>query len=454
MAKTTVGTVPSGATHEVGLEDMFFSTTDHRGVIDQSNEVFVRNARLPREELTGRPHNIIRHPDMPGGAFKIVWDMLLAGESTGAYVLNLAGDGSAYWAMASIAPIEGGFLSVRTRPCRDDLRSAAWDLYQSATEAERVARENGASASAAAEIGAQSLTEGLAELGFTSYQSFLATMLPAEVEARTEMAGSIPKRPGAPAGLRFTLDAISDVDTRVRALGADLRQFAGDADALDGQLKATQQSLHELTAAVTEATSRAGALGDRAPLLVNAAPVVKTKCAAITAAVDEVAQTVAELASARADLSFQVAAAQLQAEMAGRFIVAVIDGSEELDTSDRAVHTLAAALRSGVSAVSAGIERNLEVSRSVRERLDGSSTTLRLLGMSLGTWRDLVTKYGVQDELEQFLPALNSTLATTKSRIAELGTTVESFGELSVTFDNKTLQTQLDKGLQLLENQA
>ena len=57
---------------------------------------------------------------MPGGAFRIVWDALLAGEPTAAYVLNLAGDGSAYWAMASIVPVAEGFLSVRTRPARTD----------------------------------------------------------------------------------------------------------------------------------------------------------------------------------------------------------------------------------------------------------------------------------------------------------------------------------------------
>ena len=41
-------TTPTGATHDVGREDMFFSTTNAKGVIGQANEVFVRIARHPR----------------------------------------------------------------------------------------------------------------------------------------------------------------------------------------------------------------------------------------------------------------------------------------------------------------------------------------------------------------------------------------------------------------------
>ncbi len=445
---------PTGVKHDVGVEDMFFSTTDAKGVIDQANEVFVRIARHPREELAGAPHNIIRHPQMPGGAFKIVWDLLEAGRPACAYVLNLAGDGSSYWAMASIVPIAGGYLSVRTRPAREDLRDAAWGLYESARVAEDCARDSGASAAEAATTGATVLGEGLAGLGFSSYEQFMRAMLPAELAARGTQVGAVPTRSDAPVGLRFTLDAIADVDARVRSLGVDLGRFAGDADSLDAQLKATQQALHALEGCVHDAAGTARELDERAPLLAKAAPVVEDKCAAIAAAIDEMAQTVSDLATSRADLSFQVALAQLQAEMAGRFVVAVIDRTESLDTSDRAVHTLAAALEHEMTAVSAGIERNLAATRAVRERLDGSRSSLRILGMSLSTWRDLVVKYGVQAELDHLLPALDAALATTTGRIAELASTLDSFGQLTVAFDNASLQQQLRSGLLMLESTA
>lgn len=60
---------PTGASHEVAPEEMFFSTTDERGVITDANSVFVKLSRYPLRSLLNAPHSIIRHPDMPGGAF-------------------------------------------------------------------------------------------------------------------------------------------------------------------------------------------------------------------------------------------------------------------------------------------------------------------------------------------------------------------------------------------------
>jgi hypothetical protein len=64
---------PTGASHEVAPTEMFFSTTDQRGVITDANSVFVRLSRYPLPSLLNAPHSIIRHPDMPGGAFEVMW---------------------------------------------------------------------------------------------------------------------------------------------------------------------------------------------------------------------------------------------------------------------------------------------------------------------------------------------------------------------------------------------
>ena len=46
------------------------STTDRRGVITYGNDVFCRVAGYEPDELLGKNHNIVRHPDMPKAAFK------------------------------------------------------------------------------------------------------------------------------------------------------------------------------------------------------------------------------------------------------------------------------------------------------------------------------------------------------------------------------------------------
>ena len=66
---------------------------------------------------------------MPGGAFRIMWDTLNAGAPFCAYVDDLAVDGSTYTVFATITPLAEHFLSVRSRPCREDLLGAARSLY-------------------------------------------------------------------------------------------------------------------------------------------------------------------------------------------------------------------------------------------------------------------------------------------------------------------------------------
>lgn len=84
---------PTDIEHAVGVDDYLFSTTDRQGVIEEANSVFVRLSRYPHEQLLGAPHNIVRHPEMPGGAFKLVWEQLEAGRPACAYVRNMAADG-------------------------------------------------------------------------------------------------------------------------------------------------------------------------------------------------------------------------------------------------------------------------------------------------------------------------------------------------------------------------
>ena len=66
-------------------DELFFSTTDRQGRIRTGNSVFVRISGFSLTELSGAPHNIVRHPEMPAGVFRLVWDRLLLGRPVGAY---------------------------------------------------------------------------------------------------------------------------------------------------------------------------------------------------------------------------------------------------------------------------------------------------------------------------------------------------------------------------------
>ena len=52
------------------------SKTDTKGIVTYANDAFVEISGYSREELVGKSHNIVRHPDMPPQAFKWLWDTL------------------------------------------------------------------------------------------------------------------------------------------------------------------------------------------------------------------------------------------------------------------------------------------------------------------------------------------------------------------------------------------
>ncbi len=76
---------------------VIMSKTDHRGVIEYANEVFMDVCGYEDYELMGQPHSIIRHPDMPKVLFKVLWENLKLGGNFHAVVKNLAKSGRYYW---------------------------------------------------------------------------------------------------------------------------------------------------------------------------------------------------------------------------------------------------------------------------------------------------------------------------------------------------------------------
>ena len=81
------------------------SKTDLSGNITFTNDIFCDVAGYTKEELLGKTHNIIRHPDMPSSVFKVLWETIKAGKTWSGKVKNRAKDGSAYYVNATIIPV-------------------------------------------------------------------------------------------------------------------------------------------------------------------------------------------------------------------------------------------------------------------------------------------------------------------------------------------------------------
>jgi aerotaxis receptor len=83
----------------------------------------------------GKPHNLIRHPDMPKEAFADMWKSLKAGRPWQGMVKNRRKDGCFYWVQATVSPVRDpggtvtGFQSLRRRATREQIK-AAGDAYR------------------------------------------------------------------------------------------------------------------------------------------------------------------------------------------------------------------------------------------------------------------------------------------------------------------------------------
>jgi PAS domain S-box-containing protein len=73
------------------------SETDAKGKITYVNDYFMEVSGYSEDELIGKPHSIVRHPDMPKVVFKLLWETISKGKNINAVIKNLAKDGRYYW---------------------------------------------------------------------------------------------------------------------------------------------------------------------------------------------------------------------------------------------------------------------------------------------------------------------------------------------------------------------
>ncbi|MFZ5822885.1 MAG: methyl-accepting chemotaxis protein [Bacillota bacterium] len=128
--------------HHYPKEERLISETDLRGIVTTANAAFCAVAGYSQEELTGKNHNIIRHPDMPPLAFEDLWRTIEAGERWSGIVKNRCKNGDHYWVKAFVSPVimEGRVLryrSVRRQPTREEIE-AAERLYQRINAGEKI----------------------------------------------------------------------------------------------------------------------------------------------------------------------------------------------------------------------------------------------------------------------------------------------------------------------------
>ena len=114
------------------------SRTNLKGIITYANDAFVELSGYSHEELMGKNHNVVRHPDMPPEAFADLWLTVRDGHPWQGLVKNRCKNGDYYWVDALVVPVYDhgkldGYMSVRKEPTRQQVE-AVESLYRQIRE--------------------------------------------------------------------------------------------------------------------------------------------------------------------------------------------------------------------------------------------------------------------------------------------------------------------------------
>lgn len=117
--------------HEVQMKEgtILVTETNIKGIITKANEAFVTISGYSEDELVGKNHNIVRHPDMPSEAFADLWSKVKKGNPWVGIVKNRCKSGDYYWVEANVTPIYkngriNSIMSCRYAPSREQVRDA------------------------------------------------------------------------------------------------------------------------------------------------------------------------------------------------------------------------------------------------------------------------------------------------------------------------------------------
>lgn len=164
---------PTPTNNEISFseDEIIVSKTDPKGIITYGNEIFIRMSGYQENELLSKPHNILRHPDMPRAIFKLLWNTVQEKEEINAYVKNLCKNGSYYWVLANVTPSFDkndniiGYFSVRRKPRKEAIEVVS-KLYSQLLQIEK---------SQGVEASYKYLTNLLEEKGM-SYEEFILSI--------------------------------------------------------------------------------------------------------------------------------------------------------------------------------------------------------------------------------------------------------------------------------------
>lgn len=85
-------------------KNIITSSTNIKGEIVSVSEAFCEISGYTKDELLGKNHNILKHPDMTNSIYKELWETISSGKIWKGELKNLKKNGDYYWVKAIIEP--------------------------------------------------------------------------------------------------------------------------------------------------------------------------------------------------------------------------------------------------------------------------------------------------------------------------------------------------------------
>lgn len=449
---------------ELRPEDIFFSVTDGKGVISHANATFMRLAALDPDQVIGAPHNIIRHPDMPGGLFHLMWQELASGRPVAAYTANRGGTGVRYDVFALVTPVADGFLSVRLRPGMGEVERAVHTIYDEVAAREAELREGGAGRREAAEQGAALLLERLGQHGYATITDFTRQVLPRELAASLgAIAGPASAHNTSGVGTGVLVSALflaRDAAARIDALLDRLADYERLAEQVSQRQAPLEPAVAELAAARHDLgllATRLGAIEEPGGQAAEAGDLTVRMHGwaqeALTG-LERLPEDLALLREAISELGLRISTSVLLGHTVAQFIGEVLSAGQ---TRGEELRLLVGALEHSLESLDDGVERVRIMCTEIPARVEQSGLIAERIRLRLELWQPEVRAIAERGELGDGGDGAVAQSESVASRIETLAPVVRDAVELSTTLrrtamrlDTATVRSRLTETSQVL----
>lgn len=453
------------------LAEMFFSTTNAKGVITSGNSVFVRVSGFSPEELIGEPHNLIRHPDMPRAVFRLLWSTIAAGKPIVAYVKNMAKDGRYYWVVALVMPLRDGFLSVRFKPS-SPLLAQVEQLYRAMREAEQAQGDGGEAGRAGMDAAEEILHRALSELGFPDYGAFMRLLMRTEMQCREQALQKAGRNREAPpnaakaahaAGLQMILAEGQRAGEQIDRLYQRLDELAGFGKSLVEKCSTVTELTRDIRFSALSTSIKAAKLGEEGNSLGIVAGFLSESSQRTANEVGVLKERVGGIGAELSEMGFHLSASRLQVEMMQSFCRELLAGMVSAAGTGTSQAKMIGDLEHVFRESTTGMARTLEgLGRRLHE-LEGAGEDIRrtMLTLQFAQVCGLVETSRVQGDstIADVFSEVRGHIAKSSEQLAELNRIAASFSAQireapKIAREIKAAISRIDEGLAELESEA